>query len=142
LVNRGGTIPAVDQVELHPNLPQDEIRVAAADHGIAVESWSPLGGTSGSGWGRDSKPNVLLTDPTLDAIATRHGKSVAQIIIRWHLQTGLVVIPKSVHEERIAQNIDVFDFELTAEDIDEIAGLNNGSRVGIHPDSMNLGAPE
>ncbi|WP_068280659.1 aldo/keto reductase [Aldersonia kunmingensis] len=142
LVNRGGVVPAVDQVELHPNLPQDEIRVAAADYGITVESWSPLGGTSGSGWGRHSKPNALLDDPILSRIATQHGKSVAQVIIRWHLQSGLVVIPKSVHEERITQNIDVFDFELTAGDIDEIAGLNNGARVGIHPDKMNLGAPD
>ncbi|MCX5043661.1 aldo/keto reductase [Aldersonia sp. NBC_00410] len=142
LVDRGGSLPAVDQVELHPNLPQQAIRAAAAEHGIAVESWSPLGGTSGSGWGRHSKPNTLLTDPVLQSIGERHGKSVAQVIIRWHLQNALIVIPKSVHEERVAQNIDVFDFELSATDLAEIAKLDDGSRVGFHPDEMNLGAPE
>ncbi|EME65502.1 aldo-keto reductase [Rhodococcus ruber BKS 20-38] len=141
LVDRGGMLPAVDQVELHPHLPQPEVRAFAADHGIAVESWSPLGGTSNSGWGRESKPNTLLVDPIITRIADRHSKSAAQVLIRWHLQNGLIVIPKSVHDERITQNIDVFDFELDDLDLSEIATLDDGTRVGMHPDEMNLGAP-
>lgn len=142
LVDRGGLLPAVDQVELHPHLTQQAIRDVAAQHDIAVESWSPLGGTSNSGWGTASKPNTLLTDDVITAIADRHGKSAAQVLIRWHLQNGLIVIPKSVHDERIAQNIDVFDFELTAEDLGEIATLDDGVRVGGHPDELNIGAPD
>ena len=141
LADRGGLLPAVDQVELHPHLPQTDIRATAAELGIAVESWSPLGGTSGSGWGPASKPNTLLTDPIITRIADRHGKTPAQVLIRWHLQNGLIVIPKSVHEDRIAQNIDVFDFELSELDLSEIATLDDGTRVGMHPDEMNLGAP-
>ncbi len=129
--------PAVDQVELHPHLPQYVIRAYATYRGIATQSWSPLGGTSRSGWGKASKPNTLLHDPTLQAVAARHGKSVAQVLIRWQLQSGLIVMPKSLHPERVAQNIDVFDFELTGEDFEAIAGLDNGERVGLHPDTMD-----
>ncbi|MBY6363147.1 aldo/keto reductase [Rhodococcoides corynebacterioides] len=142
LVDRGGLLPAVDQVELHPRLAQKEIRHVAGDHGITVESWSPLGGTSNSGWGRDSKPNTLLTDDTLTDIGAAYGKSAAQVMIRWHLQNGLVVIPKSVHEERIAQNIDVFDFELSDQDLQRIDALDTGERVGAHPNDLNIGAPD
>lgn len=141
LADRGGLLPAVDQVELHPHLAQTHIRAAAAELGVAVESWSPLGGTSGSGWGPASKPNTLLTDPIVTRIADRHSKTPAQILIRWHLQNGLIVIPKSVHDDRIAQNIAVFDFDLSELDLSEIATLDDGTRVGIHPDDMNLGAP-
>lgn len=142
LVDKGGTLPAVDQVELHPHLPQHAIREVAGQHGIAVESWSPLGGTSNSGWGKASKPNTLLSDPVIAGIGERHGKSPAQVLIRWHLQSGLIVIPKSVNPDRIAQNIDLFDFTLSDADLQEIATLDDGVRVGIHPDEMNMGAPE
>lgn len=142
LADRGGLLPAVDQVELHPHLPQQAIRAAAGALGVAVESWSPLGGTSRSGWGPDSKPNTLLGDPAIGAIAEEHGVSPAQVLIRWHVQQGLIVIPKSVHPERIAQNLDVFGFALTPDDMTRIAGLDDGSRLGLHPDEMNLGAPE
>ncbi|MBJ7289794.1 aldo/keto reductase, partial [Williamsia sp.] len=135
----GEIIPAVDQIELHPHLPQQALRSFAAQHDIVIESWSPLGGTSNSGWGRASKPNTLLDDPILAAIAEKYEKSIAQVIIRWHLQNDLVVIPKSVHEERISQNIDVFDFELDDDDLMEIARLDDGERVGAHPDEMNIG---
>ena len=141
LVERGGMLPAVDQVELHPHLPQHEIRTFASEHDIAVESWSPLGGTSNAGWGPLSKPNTLLTDPIITRIADRHSVSPAQVLIRWHLQNGLIVVPKSVHNDRIAQNIDVFDFELDDLDLSEIATLDDGVRVGMHPDEMNMGAP-
>lgn len=141
LVDRGGMLPAVDQVELHPHLPQHAIRDFAARHGIAVESWSPLGGTANSGWGPASKPNTLLGHPLVARIGDRHAKSPAQVLIRWHLQNGLIVIPKSVHENRIAQNADVFDFTLTDRDLADLATLDTGVRVGFHPDEMNLGAP-
>ncbi|WP_020105225.1 aldo/keto reductase [Nocardia sp. 348MFTsu5.1] len=141
LVARGG-IPAVNQVELHPHLPQQAVRAAASKHGIAVESWSPLGGTSNSGWGPNSKPNTLLTDPIITRVGEQYGKSPAQVLIRWHLQNGLIVIPKSVNPDRIAQNINVFDFELNDADLADIATLDDGVRVGVHPDELNLGAPE
>ncbi|SNS49534.1 aldo/keto reductase [Rhodococcoides kyotonense] len=142
LIDRGGLLPAVDQVELHPHLTQQAIRDVASAHDIAVESWSPLGGTSNSGWGKSSKPNTLLTDDVITRIGERHGKSAAQVLIRWHLQNGLIVIPKSVHDERISQNIDVFDFALTEEDLSEIATLDDGVRVGAHPDELNIGSPD
>ncbi|QSE90609.1 aldo/keto reductase [Rhodococcus pseudokoreensis] len=142
LIDRGGVVPAVDQVELHPHLAQQEVRGFAVEHGIAVESWSPLGGTSNSGWGDDSKPNILLTDPIITRIGDRHSKSPAQVLIRWHLQSGLIVIPKSVHESRIRENIDVFDFELSEQDLSEIETMDDGARVGAHPDELNIGTPE
>lgn len=141
LIDRKGELPAVDQVELNPHLPQAEIRKFGKAHGIAVESWSPLGGTSKSGWGKDSKPNTLLTDPVMLRVAERLGKTTAQVLVRWHVQNGLIVIPKSVHDTRIAENIAVFDFELSAADLAEIASLDKGERLGIHPNEMNLGAP-
>ncbi|WP_040519638.1 aldo/keto reductase [Gordonia aichiensis] len=141
LIDRGGVLPAVDQVELHPHLQQRELRGFAGEHGIAVESWSPLGGTSGSGWGPNSKPNTVLSDSTIGDIAAKYGRSPAQIVLAWHIRSGLIVIPKSVHQDRIKQNITVFDFELDDEDMERIASLDNGERVGMHPDEMNLDAP-
>lgn len=141
IVDATGVTPAVNQVELHPRLAQREVRAFCAGHGIAIEAWSPLGG-SGQGWGSTSTPNTLLTDPTLAAIADRHGRSTAQVLIRWHLQHGIVAIPKSVHEARITQNIEVLDFELDADDLATIDRLDTGERVGAHPDELNLGAPD
>jgi 2,5-diketo-D-gluconate reductase A len=116
--------PVINQVELHPLLPQTALRTANASRGIVTESWSPLGR------GR------LLTDPTLTTIAERHDRSVAQVVLRWHVQQGLVVIPKSNSLERIAENSRVFDFELDATDLDEIAMLESGERTGSHPDAL------
>ncbi|MFW0787469.1 aldo/keto reductase [Gordonia sp. CPCC 206044] len=141
IIEATGQAPAVNQVELHPRLAQHELRTFCADAGIAVEAWSPLGG-SGAGWGADSKPNTLLTDPAITRVAQRHGRSPAQVIIRWHLQNGIIVIPKSVHDERIAQNIDVLDFDLDADDLAAIDALDTGERVGAHPDDLNLAAPD
>ena len=103
IIGETGVTPVVNQIELHPRFQQRDKREFHARHNIRIESWSPLGS------GR------LLKDPTLEGIARKHGKSVAQTIISWHLQEGLIVIPKSVHKERIASNFDVFDFELDAE---------------------------
>ncbi|WP_031470629.1 aldo/keto reductase [Sciscionella sediminilitoris] len=118
-------VPSVNQIELHPNLPQRELREFHAKHGIATEAWSPL--ASGE----------LLQDSTLGALAEKYGKSTAQIILRWHIQLGNIVIPKSVTPERIRSNFDVFDFELGEDDVATIDGLENGRRTGPHPDEMN-----
>jgi diketogulonate reductase-like aldo/keto reductase len=122
LILHNEVVPAVNQIELHPRFQQRDKREVHDRHNIRIESWSPLGS------GR------LLKDPTLERVATKHGKSVAQTIIRWHLQEGLIVIPKSVHKERIAANFDVFDFELDADDLKIINGMDSpGGRTGSDP---------
>lgn len=120
--------PAVNQVELHPHFPQVELRDYAKQHGIAIESWSPIGG----------KGSSLLEEQLLVDLGQMYGKSPAQIVIRWHLQNGLIVIPKSVHQNRIEENINVFDFELSKEDMVSIEALNIGKRVGPDPDSASF----
>jgi 2,5-diketo-D-gluconate reductase A len=122
IIGETGVTPAVNQIELHPRLQQRDKREFHARHNIHIESWSPLGS------GR------LLKDPVLERIAGKHGKSVAQTIIRWHLQEGLIVIPKSVHKERIVSNFDVFDFELDPEDLKTIKGMDSSDgRTGPNP---------
>jgi 2,5-diketo-D-gluconate reductase A len=117
--------PAVNQIELHPALPQDELRAFNAENDIVTEAWSPL--AQGGG---------LLSEPTLKRLAEKHGKSPAQVVIRWHLQLGNVVIPKSKTPARIAENIDVFDFKLDNEDMAAIADLETGQRTGGDPDTF------
>ena len=124
LIDVTGVIPVLNQIELHPWLPQLDMRAVHAEYGIATESWSPL--ASGQ----------LINDPTLAGIAAKHGKSTAQVMIRWHLQQGLIVLPKSVTPSRIAENIDVFAFELDADDMATIAGMENGHRTGPDPDDF------
>lgn len=122
IIGETGVTPAVNQIELHPRFQQRDKRDFHAENGIRIESWSPLGR------GR------LLDDPQIGKIADRHGKTPAQAIIRWHLQEGLIVIPKSVNKDRIAANFDVFDFELDAEDLKAIAGLDSADgRTGADP---------
>ncbi|WP_321387993.1 aldo/keto reductase [uncultured Enterococcus sp.] len=118
--------PMVDQIELHPTLTQEPLRAYLKQEGIAVEAWSPLG------------QGTILKDPVLVEIGKKYGKSAAQVIIRWHLQNDIIVIPKSVHEERIKENFDVFDFELSSEDIDKINQLNSDERLGSNPDSFDF----
>ncbi|MBL1225095.1 aldo/keto reductase [Enterococcus sp. BWR-S5] len=118
--------PMVDQIELHPTLTQEPLRAYLKQEGIAVEAWSPLG------------QGTILKDPVLVEIGKKYGKSAAQVIIRWHLQNDIIVIPKSVHEERIKENFDVFDFELSSEDIDRINQLNSDERLGSNPDSFDF----
>ncbi|MEV6265057.1 aldo/keto reductase [Streptomyces sp. NPDC051784] len=125
LSEESSLVPAVNQVELHPGLQQSELRAVHAESGIATEAWSPLA------------QGALLGDEVLTSIAARHGRTPAQVVLRWHLQLGNVVIPKSVTPERIRQNIDVFGFELTAADMDAIAGLDRGMRTGPDPDTLN-----
>jgi 2,5-diketo-D-gluconate reductase A len=129
LIAETGTTPAVNQVELHPWLPQAEVRAYDAAHGILTQSWSPL-----------ARGHVL--DPAhggevLAALARKHGKSPAQIVLRWHVQLGLSVIPKSVTPARIRENIEVFDFELDSDDLAAIASLATGERTGVDPDDRN-----
>ncbi|RBP98218.1 aldo/keto reductase [Bifidobacterium aemilianum] len=120
--------PAVNQIESSPQFTNQELIDFSNGKRIDVEAWSPLGGTGGS----------LLGNPALKRIGDRHGKSPAQVVIRWHLQRGVIVIPKSIHEERIRQNLDVFDFELSDAEIDEISALNTGKRNGADPDNFDF----
>ncbi|MEV4432497.1 aldo/keto reductase [Streptomyces sp. NPDC049555] len=119
-------VPAINQIELHPNFPQAELRALHAQHGIATEAWSPLGQGRG-----------LLEEPVLARIGAKHGKTPAQVVLRWHLQLGNVVIPKSVTPSRIRENVDVFGFALDDEDMAAIAGLDNGTRLGPNPDEFD-----
>jgi diketogulonate reductase-like aldo/keto reductase len=127
LLGETSVVPAVNQIELHPHLQQSETRAFGVMSGIATEAWAPLGHGNG-----------ILLDPTVSKIAKKYGKTPAQIILRWHLQIGNIVIPKSATPSRIAENIDVFDFELDDEDLLAITGLDNGIRVGPDPATFNL----
>jgi 2,5-diketo-D-gluconate reductase A len=121
-----GVVPAVNQIELHPGFIQTEMRGFHAKHGIVTESWSPLG------------QGEVLDNPVLAKLGRKYGKSPAQVIIRWHLQHGLVVIPKSATPSRIRENIAVFDFELSADDIAEIDGIPDTGRLGLDPERFGL----
>lgn len=122
IVGETGVAPVVDQVELHPWLPQRELREFDAHRGILTEAWSPLAR------GR------VLDDPVLAAVAAKHGRSPAQIVLRWHVQLGVVVIPKASSAARLRENLDVFGFELDADDLAAIASLESGERTGRDPD--------
>ncbi|KRM11430.1 aldo/keto reductase [Paucilactobacillus suebicus] len=116
--------PVIDQIETHPYLQQDNMHQYLADHNIVHEAWSPLGGGS----------NNVLSNDKVNEIAEKYGKSAAQVVLRWHLQRGEVIIPKSTHLEQIEQNIDLFDFALTDDDMATIKTLNKNLRVGPVPD--------
>ncbi|CAH0255798.1 putative oxidoreductase YtbE [Peribacillus simplex] len=118
--------PMVNQVECHPRLTQKEVQAFCKEQGIQLEAWSPL------------MQGELLDNDVLQAIATKHGKSVAQVILRWDLQNGIVTIPKSTKEHRIVENSSVFDFELTEEEMNQIDGLNQNHRVGPDPDNFDF----
>jgi len=127
-------VPAVNQIEVHPYFQQSALQRMHAEHGIATQAWSPIGGiTSYRGMAKRS-----FEDPTLLEIAGQYGKSAAQVMLRWHLQEGRSAIPKSVKPARIAENFDVFDFELTREQIDAIDALETGVRGGPEPDTITL----
>jgi 2,5-diketo-D-gluconate reductase A len=118
--------PTVNQIELHPLMQQRELRAWHEQHGIATEAWSPLA------------QGAVLDDDTIADIARAHGKTTAQTILRWHLQLGNVVIPKSVTPERMRENFDLFDFELSNQEMDMIAGLDRGERIGPDPATFAL----
>ena len=117
--------PAVNQIEAHPYLTQDELRAFDADHEIATEAWSPIA------------QGKVLDDPALVRVAERIGKSPAQVTLRWHVQRGDIVFPKSVTRSRIEENFAIFDFELSEDDMREITALNRDERTGPDPDTFN-----
>ncbi|MNL01963.1 putative oxidoreductase [compost metagenome] len=122
IIDATGVVPVLNQIELHPKFQQKELRAFHEKHGIVTECWSPLG------------QGQLLTDPVISAIAQKHNKSAAQVIIRWHLDNKFVVIPKSVTPSRIKENFDVFDFALDADDLKKIAALDSSEgRIGPNP---------
>jgi 2,5-diketo-D-gluconate reductase A len=126
LIDATGIVPAVNQIELHPMLPQTELREVHAKLGIATEAWSPLG------------QGALLENPIITVIADAHGKTPAQVLIRWHVQLGNIVIPKSVTPERIVSNFDVFGFALSEDDMGSISSLDSGTRLGPDPRTFNF----
>ena len=119
-------VPAVNQVELHPGFTQDALRVFHDEHGIVTQSWSPLGRGQG-----------LLEQDAVAAVAAAHGRTPAQVVLRWHLQLGLAVIPKSTHAERIRENLDVFDFALDDGEMAALSALTSPGRIGPDPDTFN-----
>ncbi|MYZ40406.1 aldo/keto reductase [Streptomyces sp. MnatMP-M17] len=127
LIGETSVVPAVNQIELHPQLPQAGSRAFHAEHSITTEAWSPLGQGKG-----------LLEVPTVVAVARKHERTPAQVVLRWHLQLGHVVIPKSVTPSRIQENIDVFGFELDADDLAAFAALDEGRRLGPDPATFNV----
>ena len=133
LLGETSVVPAVNQVELHPYFQQPDVQAADAAHGILTQAWSPIGGiTFYPGWGENRK-NVMR-DPAIAEIAQAHGKTPAQVMLRWHLQQGRSAIPKSTNPARIAENFDVFGFELSAADLAAIDALDTGVRSGPDPD--------
>lgn len=134
LLERAAVVPAVNQVEVHPYFTQPEVLKADADRQILTQAWSPIGGiTSYRGGGKST-----FDDPVIGRIARDHGKSAAQVMLRWHLQEGRSAIPKSVKPERIAANFDVFDFELTADELKAVDHLDTGVRGGPEPADVTL----
>lgn len=137
LIDETDIIPAVNQVELNPFFTQPEIRQADERLGIITQSWSPIGGVNVY---NPKDPNAVknpLEHPTITALAARHGKTPAQIVLRWHIEHGLSAIPKSVRPERIAENFDIFDFSLTTEEIATIDALHTNERGGPDPEKLS-----
>lgn len=128
-------VPAVNQIEMHPYFQQKELLAFNAEHGILTQAWSPIGGIT---FYRDGKSGSTLDDPVIKSIAESHGKSPAQVMLRWHIQEGRSVIPKSVTPKRIAENFDVFDFDLTAEELKQLDALDTGIRGGPEPKDITL----
>ncbi|MFH8337318.1 aldo/keto reductase [Streptomyces sp. AM6-12] len=128
LAEETSVIPAVNQIELHPHLQQHEARQYHAEQGIRTEAWSPLGQGKG-----------LLEVPAIVAIAQKHNRTPAQVVLRWHVQQGTIVIPKSVTPSRIKENIEVFDFSLDEEDLAAIGALNEDRRIGPDPATFDMG---
>jgi 2,5-diketo-D-gluconate reductase A len=127
LLKGAGTVPAVNQIELHPLLQQNETRAYCAERGIAVESYSPL-----------MQGGAALEHPVVAGLARKYGKTPAQVILRWHVQSGFIVIPKSARAERIRENLDLFDFELSADEMRQIEGMDQGRRIGADPDTASF----
>jgi 2,5-diketo-D-gluconate reductase A len=127
ILEAGSVVPAINQVELHPAFQQRTVRAFGEERGILTEAWGPLG----------QGKYELAELPGLNDLAKKHGKSIQQIVLRWHIQEGVIVFPKSVRKERLAENLDVFDFELDADDMAAMVAMDSGRRVGTHPDDGN-----
>lgn len=135
LLERTEVVPAVNQVEVHPYFSQPDVRAADAEHGILTQAWSPIGGITSY---RGDSSRSTFNDPVIVGIGEQHGKTAAQVMLRWHLQQGRSAIPKSVRPERIAENFDVFDFELTSDELGAIDALDTGVRGGPEPEAITL----
>ncbi|RKQ92994.1 diketogulonate reductase-like aldo/keto reductase [Solirubrobacter pauli] len=135
LLDQTSVVPAVNQIEQHPYFQQAEVQAFGERHGILAQAWSPIGGIT---FYRDSGHTSTLQDPVITKIAAAHGKTPAQVMLRWGLQHGRSVIPKSTKPARIAENLDVFDFELTPEQLAAIDGLETGKRGGPEPEDITL----
>lgn len=144
LAEVSSVVPAINQIEVHPYFQQRDVQAADLDRGIVSQAWSPIGGIT---FYRDGSKGSTLDDALILGIARAHDKTAAQVMLRWHLQQGRQVIPKSVTPSRIAENFDVFDFELTADELATIDGLDTGIRGGPEPEDVsreayNLNIPE
>jgi diketogulonate reductase-like aldo/keto reductase len=138
LIGQTDVIPAVNQVELHPYFIQRDVRAAGGSHGVVTQSWSPIGGVyERHQAARVRHATAPLKHPEIVELATKHGKTPAQVILRWHIEHGLSAIPKSVRPVRIAENIDVFDFALTPEEVSAIDALDTGMRGGSDPETVD-----
>jgi diketogulonate reductase-like aldo/keto reductase len=135
LLDRATVVPAVNQIECHPYFQQPDVQQFGAEHRILTQAWSPIGGIT---FYREGSHGSTLEDPAIGDIAGAHGKSPAQVILRWGLQYGRSVIPKSTKPSRIAENIDVFDFELSADEVAAIDGLDTGRRGGPEPEAITV----
>jgi len=137
LLDRASVVPAVNQIEVHPYFAQPDVQAFGAEHGIVTQAWSPIGGIT---FYRDGEHTSTLEDPVIVDIAEAHDKTPAQVLLRWGLQQGRSVIPKSTKPARIAENIDVFDFELTGDELAAIDGLDTRRRGGPEPEAVTLEA--
>jgi diketogulonate reductase-like aldo/keto reductase len=135
LLDNASVVPAVNQIEVHPYFAQRQVQALNAAHGILTQAWSPIGGIT---FYRDGQHTSTLQDPTIGDIAKTHGKTPAQVMLRWHVQQGRSVIPKSTKPARIAENIDVFDFDLTTDELAAIDALDTGQRGGPEPEVITL----
>ena len=135
LLEKATVVPAVNQIELHPYFQQRDVQALNGERGILTQAWSPIGGIT---FYRDGQHSSTLQDPVIGRIATGHDKTPAQVMLRWHLQRGRSVIPKSTKPQRIAENIDVFDFDLSTEELAAIDALDTGQRGGPEPEAITL----
>jgi len=125
VLQEGEIAPAVNQIEVHPYLTQEDVRAVNAEHGVATEAWSPIA------------QGLVLDNPVITGIASDHDKTPAQVVLRWHVQRGDIIFPKSVTRERVEENFDLFDFELSDQEVGFISALNKDERTGPNPDEFN-----
>lgn len=135
LLEKATVVPAVNQIEVHPYFQQRQVQALGAERGILTQAWSPIGGIT---FYRDGKHGSTLEDPVIGRISQAHGKSPAQVMLRWHLQQGRSAIPKSTKPHRIAENFDVFDFDLSADELAAVDALDTGQRGGPEPEDITL----